>query len=204
MNQVKAIGGAMTNKIALIDLDGTLADYDKAMKRDMELIRSPFEPLEYIPHGEDEPYMRAREKLIRSQPGWWLNLEPIKSGFDVVELLKKYGFDLHILTKAPHSVSGAWSEKFLWVQKHLPEVDVTITPKKGMVYGKILFDDWAPYATDWLKHRPRGLVIMPVQRWNRYDLNDHPQVVKYDGNNLAEVEERLIKLLNSNDSELVE
>ncbi len=187
----------MTDKIALVDLDGTLADYDKAMQRDMALIRSPLESGEYIPHLEDTSYMRARERLIRSQPGWWLNLDPIKSGFDVIELLKKYNFNLHVLTKAPHNVSSAWTEKFLWVQKHLPDVDITITPKKGMVYGAILFDDWPPYVDEWLKHRPRGLVIMPAHRWNLNQFDNHPQVIRYDGN-LNEVEERLKGLLVAN------
>ena len=181
------------NRIALIDLDGTLADYDAAMLRDLNAIRSPGEPVETIPHRSDEPYMKARAKMIRSQPGWWFNLEPIKTGFDVVELLKKYKFDLHVLTKAPHSVDAAWTEKVLWCRKHLPETDITITQKKGLVYGKVLVDDWVPYITEWLEHRPRGLVIMPVQRWNVGFT--HPQVVRYDGTNITEVEARLAALI---------
>lgn len=175
--------------VALLDLDGTLADYNSAMLRDLNAIRSPGEPEETIPHSSDVPYMRARAKLIRSQLGWWLNLKPIKSGFDIVELLKKYKFDLHVLTKAPHSVDSAWTEKVIWCKTHLPNIDITITQKKGLVYGAILFDDWPPYITEWLKYRPRGLVIMPEQRWNK-DF-EHQQVIKYNSNNIDEVEDRV-------------
>lgn len=180
------------NRIALLDLDGTLADYDAAMIRDLNLIRSPGEPEELVPHRSDEAYMKARAKLIRSQPGWWLNLDPIKSGFDVVELLKKHGFNLHVLTKAPHSVDAAWTEKVLWCKRHLPDVDITISQDKGLVYGKVLMDDWPEYIEAWLKHRPRGLVIMPSRRWN-LEVN-HPQVIRYDGTNLDEVNQRLQKM----------
>lgn len=192
--------------IALLDLDGTLADYDTAIRRDMELIRSPYEPefdkVELVTFSKENmpPYMKARAKMIRSQPGWWLNLEPIKAGFEIVELLKKYRFDLHVLTKAPHSVSGAWTEKFLWAQKYLPDTDITISQEKGLVYGVVLYDDWPPYAIEWLKHRPRGLVIMLEQRWNK-DF-EHPQVIKYNGTNLAEVESRLIKLIENRETAL--
>lgn len=187
------------SRIALLDLDGTLADYDAAIRRDMNAIRSPYEP-EYGElvsfHKDDMPaYMKARAKLVRSQPGWWLNLARLERGFEILELLKKYEFELHVLTKAPHSVASAWSEKAQWCMSNLPGIDITITQKKDLVYGTILFDDWPPYVIEWLKHRPRGLVIMLEQHWNKGFF--HPQVVKYDGANLAEVEERIIKVIES-------
>jgi len=183
------------NRIALIDLDGTVADYDAAMLRDLNAIRCPHEPEETIPHRSDEPHMKARAKMIRSQPGWWFNLVPLKKGFDVIGLLKKYEFGLHVLTKAPNSVDEAWTEKIKWCKKYLPGVDITISQDKGLVYGKVLVDDWPPYVMDWLKHRPRGLVIMVEQRWNK-DFN-HPQVIKYNGTNLDEIDARLKKIVDA-------
>lgn len=190
----------VTNLIALIDLDGTLANYDKAIRRDMALIRSPYEPeitgeLVSFHKSNMPPYMKARAQMIRSQPGWWLNLEPLEYGFDIIEVLRFYKFTLHVLTKAPHSVDGAWTEKVTWCKKYLPNVDITISQEKGLVYGKILFDDWPPYATSWLEHRPRGLVIMIEQPWNK-DFN-HPQVIKYNGRNLSDIDDRIINLIES-------
>jgi hypothetical protein len=43
--------------IALPDLDGTIADYDAAMLRDLNAIRSPDEPEETIPHSSNVPYI---------------------------------------------------------------------------------------------------------------------------------------------------
>ncbi len=185
----------MSENVALLDLDGTLADYDAAIMRDLKFVASPYE-LEHLDadYAAEVPYIKARKKLIRSQPGWWTSLEPLKSGFDVVELLKKYGFLLHVLTRAPGSIDAACSEKASWCRKYLPGVDIAITPNKGMVYGKILFDDWPEYIGQWLKYRPRGLVIMPDQKWNKHV--EHPQVIRYTGSNLDEVEGRIKLLLN--------
>lgn len=57
------------------------------------------------------------------------------------------------------------------------------------VHGKILVDDWPPYITRWLEWRPRGLVIMPTQKHNAE--YTHPQVIRYDGENIEEVAKAL-------------
>ena len=36
-----------------------------------------------------------------------------------------------------------------WCQHHLPGVPVTITMDKGLVYGKVLVDDYPPYVERW-------------------------------------------------------
>ena len=75
-----------------------------------------------------------------------------------------------------------------WYERNDWSIQV-LTRDKSIVYGKVLFDDWPEYVIKWLKYRPRGLVIMLDHIWNR-DFH-HPQVVKYDGTNFREVEERL-------------
>ena len=57
--------------------------------------------------------------------------------------------------------------KVRWVEKHLGDIDCTITRDKGLVYGKILVDDYSGYIKDWLDFRPRGLVIMPANDYNK-------------------------------------
>ena len=165
--------------VALIDLDGTLCDHDKALQRDLTKIASPG----YLPSQTFDPnlpdYMEERINLIRRQPGWWLNLERIESGFAMFDLLRKLGFCLHILSKGPSSKSLAWKEKVDWVRINVPDAHITLTEDKSLVYGKVLFDDYPPYAERWLKWCPRGLVIMPEHNYNR-DFS-HPNVVEYSG-----------------------
>ncbi|MCP3102895.1 hypothetical protein LZ198_28860 [Myxococcus sp. K15C18031901] len=178
--------------VALVDMDGTLCDYQGAMLRDLERLRGPSEP----PLGaelDDTPWMRARQDLIRSQPGWWTRLERWQAGFDVLAELRALEFELHVLTKGPIHSTNAWAEKLQWCQQHVPDARVTVTMDKGLVYGKVLVDDWPEYILRWLTWRPRGLVIVPAQPWN--EGFSHPNAVRYDGTNLSQVRVRLEAVL---------
>jgi hypothetical protein len=164
--------------IALVDLDGTLCDYQGTMQRDLERLRSPIEPP--LSSGDDDaPHLAARRKLIRQQKDWWLNLAPLPLGFEVVAMLKELDFRLHVLSKGPIDHHGAWAEKVEWCRRHLPNVSVTLTEDKGLVYGKVLVDDYPAYVERWLTWRPRGLVVMPAQPWN--ENFSHPNAIRYDG-----------------------
>ena len=184
--------------IGLVDMDGTLCNYDDALYRDLQKIKSPGEELKY-PIDYDTPHMSARIDLIRNQPGWWRNLEPLQKGFDVFNLMKELDYEIHILTKGPRACPNAWTEKMQWCEEHIPGIPVTITRQKGLVYGKVLVDDWPSYIESWLKWRPRGLVIMPSHPWN---VNfTHPLVIPYDGKDITQVRKALIKVVERNDSE---
>jgi len=185
------------DNVALIDLDGTVADYDTALKAAMLTLQSPGEP----PYGDrytggiEPPYVEARRKMIQRQPGFWADLEPLPKGFEVVDELRQLGFGLHVLTKGPQSNSGAWAEKLEWSRKHLPDATVTVTGNKSLVYGRVLFDDFPPYFTKWLQVRPRGLVICLAHPWNegyaKGGSQAHPNVIRYDGTDVIELREAL-------------
>lgn len=175
--------------IALFDMDGSLADYEGAMFRDLEALRSPGEPVitgENLWELEKHTHLRERMALIKRQPEWWLNLAPIPAGMTVLRLCEQLGFEVHILTKGPKKHSNAWDEKVRWCQRYIEaDVDIHVTSDKGLVYGKLLYDDYPAYMQRWLRHRPRGLGIMPVTPHNQ-DFT-HPNVVKWDGTNIEEV-----------------
>lgn len=156
--------------VALVDMDGTVADYDTGLRVHMERIRAPEESGPVLIHGakEEQPeHYRERVRLIRNQAGWWKNLLPLPDGFQIVDMLKHLGFEVHVLTKGPKDSPNAFTEKVCWCKKFLPGVPVTVTADKGLVYGKVLVDDWPPYVEAWLAARPRGLNIMPDRPWNQ-------------------------------------
>lgn len=175
--------------IALIDMDGTVTDFHEALERDLQVVLgadrekvSP-ETLENI------------ERLIKVQPGWWRDLNPIELGLNIAKTLEDIGFRLMVLTKGPVFSKNAWTEKVEWCAEHLPHANVTITHDKGLVYGKVLIDDWPPYIERWLEWRPRGIVIMPAQKWNENFI--HPNVYRVaTTEDVFKLREQLVEVYN--------
>ncbi len=153
--------------VALIDLDGTVANFNKALEGGLNEMRGPNEAVfTYADLEETQPHIEARMRAIKRVPGFWRNLEPIPLGMDVLSLIRGAGYQLNVLTKGPRQNNPAWTEKVDWAQEHLPDAQVTISQDKGLVYGKVLFDDWPPYIERWLTWRKRGLVLMLAHPWN--------------------------------------
>ncbi len=157
-------------KICLVDLDGTLMDYDKAMRRDLLATASPLEDFSNpdIFHYENTyPHIKARMDFIRRKPGWWRELELNVAIYNVWLMAKTIGFECHVLTQGPRGNSGAWSEKVDSVNKHLgQDTPVHIVRDKGLVTGDILIDDYPGYCEKWLEGNPRGKVLMPIRSYN--------------------------------------
>lgn len=167
--------------ICLVDLDGTLVSYEKKLLQDLKRLASPKEPPLTRPPRDDAPdYLRARSDLIRANSNWWATLPKLKLGMDMWYLAGELGFRRVILTQGPKRNPSAWKGKKIWIDNNLGnETDVIITRDKGLVYGKVLVDDWPEYVEKWLKWRPRGLAIMPSSKYNEKFI--HEQIIHYDG-----------------------
>ena len=154
-------------------MDGTLCDYAGGLANSFNMIAHELEP-QYKASDfgdlDNEPdWMYARRKFITSQGYWWLHLNELRSGIWLYKRSIDIGFQPVVCTKGPYDKPEAWSNKMLWCRQHLPgdSTSVTITEDKSLIYGSILVDDWPDYIRSWLRVRPRGLVIMPAQSWNK-------------------------------------
>jgi 5'-nucleotidase len=177
-------------KIALFDMDGSLADFD-AMRHELRLLRADSEkPITDATNlhalEEAHPFIKRRMDKVKSVPMWWRNLPRIEA-FVVLREAASLGFTVNILTKGPSGHSNAWMEKLHWCndQPELSDANVHLTMNKGLVYGVMLYDDFPPYMESWLAHRPRGLGIMPATPYN--ESFSHPNVIKWTGTNLPKV-----------------
>lgn len=169
--------GKAPELVALVDLDGTLANFDGRMNEHLRALASPAELEDGSWNDMALEHIEARRSVIKRQPGFWRSLEPIQAGFEVYRLIEDVGFEPHVLTKGPFNTTTAWTEKVEWCRDHLIETPVTITADKGLVYGRILFDDWPSYISRWLEWRPRGLVVMLDWPWNQK--YHHPNVFRF-------------------------
>lgn len=181
--------------VALFDMDGTLCDYNQGMLRALESLYGPNEDQISEEHFHSAPdYIRNRIELIRSRESFWTDLERFQLGWDVLPIAEELGFRTMILTQGPRNHPEALSGKLRWLHTHLPDIDFTLTRDKGLVYGRVLVDDYPKYIDRWLTWRKNGVVIMPAQEVN--EDYSHPQVVRYDGSNLDEVRERMAGALH--------
>ncbi|MFO0875624.1 MAG: hypothetical protein U0575_16895 [Phycisphaerales bacterium] len=187
---------APTHHIVLFDIDGTLADYEGAMRRDLRRLSAPGEP-QYELHDHAAPaYFGARLDFIKGQPGWWRELPRLQHGFDILEVARELGAEIQILTTGPHNTPSAWMEKVQWCHANVGERSkVTVTEEKSLVFGKILVDDTPDYHRAWLERHPHGWGVMPVAPTNAGFT--HPRVVRYDGSNLDEVRARMRAVLDT-------
>lgn len=190
---------------ALVDMDGTLCDYERAIKFKLLEIFGIDCAKEIMNGGWNLDKYKAAVNTIKKVPGFWRGLHRIELGFKIVDMLKANGFELHVLTKGPYKTTSAWTEKVEWCRDNLPGVPVTITEDKGLMYGKILVDDWPEYCEKWLKWRPRGLVIMPAYEYNKgFELKYPGQVIRtegLDGHDLDYVEAAIKKVASRGSGE---
>lgn len=113
---------------AYVDLDGVLADFDKAARE-----------------------RNLPPSVAKTVAGIYSDLPLIKDAVTGLAELEQLGFDVWILTKIPRENPWAATEKLQWVRRHLPHPlhdKVIITPDKGCVgcYRDVLIDDHPEWA----------------------------------------------------------
>jgi 5'(3')-deoxyribonucleotidase len=112
-------------KILYIDMDNVLVDF---------------------PSGIEKLDKKTKDKFLDNYdevPGIFSLMEPMKDAVASFNLLADK-YDTYILSTAPWKNPSAWSDKLLWVQKHLGEKAhkrLIISHHKNMNKGHYLIDD---------------------------------------------------------------
>lgn len=182
--------------IGLFDLDGTLADFDSSMSEHLAVLRSPGESAAHDETAyEDLPHMKSRRRMVKQLPGFWSSLGRVKAGFEILALMQELKFTNHVLSKSPRKMPNAATEKVKWCLNNVPDLPIILAEDKGLVYGKVLVDDWPEYVERWIQWRPRGLVISVAQRWNEGIEKLSPNVIRYSSpSQLPDIRARLSEI----------
>ena len=76
-------------------------------------------------------------------PGIFSKMKPVDGAIEAYEELTKH-FDVYILSTAPWNNPSAWTDKLLWVQKHLGDLAykrLILSHNKNLNAGDFLIDD---------------------------------------------------------------
>ena len=105
-----------------IDMDGVLANFDKAKQSHPDFEKKGFRPDLTLDFSKFEPMPGA--------------LEAVR---DLIEM----GHDLFIATTPPWNHPDAWGQKRHWVEEHLPQLKrkMFLTHRKDLLIGDVLIDD---------------------------------------------------------------
>lgn len=112
-------------KILYIDMDNVLVDFASG--------------IDQISHDDRLDY----EGNLDDVPGIFSLMSPIDGAVEAYSKLHQH-YDTYILSTAPWNNPSAWSDKLLWVQKHLGEMAVKrliLSHHKNLNHGDYLVDD---------------------------------------------------------------
>lgn len=112
-------------KILYIDMDNVLVDFPSGIKKVSNEIAQQY------------------EGKLDEVPGIFSLMEPMPNAINAFADLSKT-FDTYILSTAPWENPSAWSDKLLWVKKHLGETAhkrLILSHYKNLNRGDFLIDD---------------------------------------------------------------
>lgn len=142
-------------KILHIDLDGTVADFSRAIKA-------------LSPETNTDVFSEEVDDICAKNPDIFHNLQPIEGAIDAVNKLFPL-FDVYFLSTPMWHVPDSYIGKRLWVEKHfgaLSEKRLILTHRKDLVIGDYLVDDTTRHGVSEFKgvHIHFGTTYVPD--WN--------------------------------------
>jgi 5'(3')-deoxyribonucleotidase len=129
---VELSGGKMDKKILYVDMDNVLVDFPSA-----------------FPKIEPEIFAQYEDRLDEV-PGIFALMEPVEHAIDSYRELSTK-FDTYILSTSPWLNPTAWSDKLIWVQKHLGKEAhkrLILSHHKNLNIGHYLVDDRTKNGAD--------------------------------------------------------
>lgn len=123
---IRSVGNKASGEkeVIYIDMDGVIVDY--------------------------MPAYRTTTEEERRQKGFFEALKPVKGSIAAFKQLSEK-YNVYLLSTAPWSNPHAWSEKRIWVEKHLGDYAfkrLILSHNKGLLKGSYLIDDRTENGVD--------------------------------------------------------
>ena len=115
----------MKSEILYIDMDNVLVDFPSAFKK------------------LSKKLLKEYDGRLDEVPGIFRLMEPLEGAKDAFDTLAAV-YDTYILSTAPWANPSAWSDKLLWVKKHLGPAAhkrLILSHHKNLNAGDFLIDD---------------------------------------------------------------
>jgi 5'-nucleotidase len=125
----------LLSKILYVDMDNVLVDFVSA--------------LPHIP----EDVLRQFEGRLDEVPGIFSHMNPVAQAIESYHELATR-FDTYVLSTSPWENPSAWSDKLLWIKKHLGEPAykrLILSHHKNLNIGDYLVDDRTKNGADRFK-----------------------------------------------------
>lgn len=131
-------------KILYLDLDGVLADFDKAIKKlDPKLETRDVTIDLNVKLASYESRSKLVDELCEANPDIFHNLEPIDGAIEAVDELFEL-FDVYFLSTPMWNVPESFTGKRIWIHNHFGDKAkkrLVLTHRKDLAIGDILVDD---------------------------------------------------------------
>jgi len=127
----------MTKKTVYVDMDNVLVDFDSGIHR--------------LPAHLKDKYAGKYDET----PGIFALMDPMPGAIEAYHELSNL-FDTYILSTAPWHNPSAWSDKIIWVQRHLDPVAhkrLILSHNKHLQHGDFLIDDRTKNGADKFRGR---------------------------------------------------
>jgi len=125
-----------TKQILLIDMDGVIADFRKAIIENSDISIEDFD------NHTNDAENRVDQFCIQNTT-IFENLQPIENAIESVTKLFDY-YDIYFCSTPMYLVPESYKSKRIWLEKHFGELAsrrLILTHRKDLIKGDILIDD---------------------------------------------------------------
>ncbi len=133
-------------KILYIDMDGVVADFDKAM--------AELDPTLNIKEGDNwDERSKKVDEICMQNPMIFHTLEPIRGAITAIIKLNDH-YEVYFLSSPMWALPECFSGKRIWLEKHFGELakhKLILTKRKDLNIGDYLIDDTTRNGVDKFK-----------------------------------------------------